>query len=428
MGRNTNIIDYDYSHRGERILAADLKVSNDTRMTGLNNNDLVIGPSGSGKTGGYVIPNLQNPDGSMIVSDTKGRLGKLFTKELKDKGYKVHTLDFVNPKRSVAYNPLMFVKRYNDGRINEKDVNTIVSAIHPMTLTKEPYWDLSARRYITMLIAFVLEFYADNIEEQNMGRVCYINNMCRSGKGMELIGQFANIKRESFTFKMFGVVNGLNQSPKTWQCVLDTASNSLYNFCLAEYGPIFNKGKSFDITKLAREKTVFFLNVSDTDASIDAIVSLFHAQVMHELITYADKQKDGILPIPVRIILDDFAASSVIENFDRLISIIRSRELSVSIILQSLSQLETLYSKPQASTIINNCDHILYLGGHDLDTADFMAAHTNKTRTNIMCMPNTNAYLLTNGQIARLVDKFVPYSSTEAFDDRKRNKEDEREV
>ena len=99
-----------------RILAKGVVVSNDTRITGLNNNDIIIGTSGCGKTGGYVIPNIQNLTGSLIVSDTKGQLYRMFKDELEAKGYKVYILDFVNPLNSCGYNPLCGIRKYPDGK------------------------------------------------------------------------------------------------------------------------------------------------------------------------------------------------------------------------------------------------------------------------------------------------------------------------
>ena len=108
--------------RNMRYLADGITISNDTRRTGLNNNDMIIGSSGSGKTGSYVIPNLQNITGSMVVSDTKGQLHRMFSDELKAKGYSVYTLDLVDPLSSCGYNPLSGIRRYDNGKLCEKDI------------------------------------------------------------------------------------------------------------------------------------------------------------------------------------------------------------------------------------------------------------------------------------------------------------------
>ena len=143
---------------GFRILADGVTVSNDTRVTGLNNNDLIVGPSCAGKTGGYVIPNIQNISGSMVVSDTKNQLYRKFSSQLKKKGYDVKVIDFVNPHKSCCYNPLANIRRYPDGTFREQDVLTLANSLIKSTADdKEPIWHMSARSYIAFLICYCLE-------------------------------------------------------------------------------------------------------------------------------------------------------------------------------------------------------------------------------------------------------------------------------
>lgn len=156
---------------------------------------------------------------------------------------------------------------------------------------------------------------------------------------------------------------------------------------------------------------MLFLNVSDTDKTYDSLVNLFYTQALQVLCDEADHNADSHLKVPVRIIMDDFATSACVENFDKIISVIRSRDISVSLILQSMTQLESLYSEAKAATIMNNCDHILYLGTQDTKTAEFISYHAFQTPETILCMPRDKAYLLTNGERAKLVDKVKPYSA-----------------
>jgi type IV secretion system protein VirD4 len=175
-------------------------------------------------------------------------------------------------------------------------------------------------------------------------------------------------------------------------------------------------GNSFNIADLGREKTVLFINVSDTDRAFDSIVNIFYTQALQVLCAEADSKADGRLAVPVRMILDDFAASARIPDFDKLMSVIRSREISVSIILQSLSQLDTLYDRAMSLTIINNCDNILYLGGKDMETANFVANFAGKTPEAILSMERDKAYLIRTGEKARLVQKIAPYSTVEDYE------------
>ena len=158
---------------------------------------------------------------------------------------------------------------------------------------------------------------------------------------------------------------------------------------------------------LGQEKTAVFLTISDTDRSMDGLVNPFYTQALQALCASADRDyPDHRLPVPVRLILDDFATNACIPDFDKIISVIRSREISVSIILQSISQLDSVYGHSASMTIINNCDNCLYLGGQDVETARYIAAKANKTADTILNMPLDQAYLFTRGQKGRLVRKF----------------------
>lgn len=158
-----------------RLLAENITVSNDTKVTGLNNNDLIIGSSGSGKTGGYVIPNIQNISGSLVVTDTKGRLSKMFSNTLKRKGYKVYTLDFVNPMNSCGYNPLRAIRRKPNGKYREQDILSLATAITPILDKDEPFWEKAASGYIASLIAFCLE--TCGVQDRNLKTVCELHHI-----------------------------------------------------------------------------------------------------------------------------------------------------------------------------------------------------------------------------------------------------------
>ena len=198
-----------------------------------------------------------------------------------------------------------------------------------------------------------------------------------------------------------------------WASIMEFATRALENFEFREAKHIFGQENNFDIRKLGERKTVLFLNVSDTDRTFDNFVNIFYTQALQLLCDQANKNPDGRLKVPVRIIMDDFATSARIPDFDKIISVIRSRDISVSLILQSLTQLESMYEKATATTIINNCDHLLYLGTQDMDTAEFIGCRAFKTPEDILCMPRDRAYLMVNGEKARLVKKVKPYSTFE---------------
>ena len=394
---------------GRRILASNIEVSNDTRISGCNNNDIVCGNSGSGKTGGYVIPNIQNIDSSMVVSDTKGQLARRFKGELERKGYRVYILDLVNPMNSCGYNPMAFIRRYPDGSYREQDILSLAHLICPMSQHEEPIWDLSAASYVAFLISYCLETQPE--KDRNLVRVGELHRQFARPNGDIQFLEWILENPESFAAKKYYEITANRTAEKMFASILGFVNVSLESYFFREAQCIFAGRESFDIRELGKRRTVLFLNVSDTDRAFDQIVNIFYSQALQVLCAEADANPDGRLAVPVRIIMDDFAASAVIPNFDKIISVIRSRDIYVSLIIQSLSQLESMYTPAVSRTILNNCDHILYLGSQDIDTAGYIAARASRTPEAVLSMPRDKAYLITAGDRARLVDKIRPYST-----------------
>ena len=392
-----------------RYLAEDITVSNDTRETGFNNNDLIIGSSGAGKTGGYVIPNIQNISGSMVVSDTKGRLCRMFKTELEAKGYEVYTLDFVDPLNSCGYNPLSCIRRYKNGKYREQDVISLANTVMPELDKEEPFWEMAASGYIAFLIAYCLEVL--NEEEHTMTSVCRLHQAFIKPDGKLSFLKWAENHTEGLAKRRFEQVYAIIKADKMWSCIVEFANRALDVFEFEEARNIFENKNSFDIQTLGKKKTVLFINNSDTDRTFDQITDVYYTQALQQLCSLADSNEDGRLEVPVRLIMDDFASGARIPDFDKIISVISSREISVSLILQSMTKLESMYTRAEAKTIINNCDHLLYLGSQDIETAAFVGYKAYKTPESILCMPRSNAILMTSGEKARLVEKIKPYST-----------------
>ena len=400
---------------GSRILASNVEVSNDTRISGCNNNDIICGNSGSGKTGGYVIPNIQNINCSMVVSDTKGQLERRFKSELTAKGYKVYTLDLVNPMRSCGYNPMAFIRRYEDGSYREQDILTLARLLCPAADKKEPIWDLSAASYVAFLIAYCLE--TEPLEEsKTLMRVGELHRQFSKSNGDIQFLEWISDHPDSFAAKKYFEVMANRPADRMFASIMGFVNINLEPYSFREARYIFANNNNIDIREFGCSKSVLFLNVSDTDRTYDRLINIFYTQALHELCSEADSNKDGKLKVPVRLIMDDFASSAVIPDFDKIISVIRSRDIYVSLILQSLSQLESMYTPPVSRTILNNCDHILYLGSQDIETANYIAARAVRTPEAVLSMPRSKAYLITAGEKASLVDKIIPYSTVTDFE------------
>ena len=145
--------------------------------------------------------------------------------------------------------------------------------------------------------------------------------------------------------------------------------------------------KMVDFEKLASEKTVLFITTSPVNSSLNSFISSFYGTVFKELFEFAEDQANGKLPIPVDVLADDFATGCPVNMFDQYVSIFREKGLSVTVLIQSESQLNSIYGNEKATTIINNCDTIVFLGSMDLDTGRSVSVRANRPLEDVLYMP-----------------------------------------
>ncbi len=406
---------------GYRILAKGIMRSNDTWTTSLNNNDVIIGSTGKGKTRGYVEPNIRSATHSMVVADTKGLLYRRNSEVLREKGFEVHLIDFIHPENSEHYNLLDAIRRYEVDATDEKGNSVKVTKFFKADLkklasvlvagdTRDQFWIDMARNVLVSLIAYVLEVYPR--EEQNMKTVAELykvlsDETSNNKPDVSFFDEQETIDPKSFAVSMFHMYRGIIVADKTWAGVLAFVTNALEVFTYDEYDNIFAGESCITFRELGQRKIMYFLNISDNDRSMDHIINVFYTQLFQGIMEEADTNEDGILKVPVRVILDDFASNIIIEDFDKLIPVIRSREIYVSIILQNVEQLEHMYSHPQASTIINNCDTMIYLGGARGQTAKFIADVANKLPESVQDMSGDKVMVYTSGQGAVFAERYV---------------------
>lgn len=391
---------------GYRILAEGQQISNDTWSTGLNNNDCIIGPSGAGKTRGYVLPNILQCNGSMIITDTKGTLREQADAVLQQNGYKVIELNLTDCRAStIGYNPLRFIRYDQEWECyNEQDILRVSACLVPIEIRSDPFWDRAARMLLETLIGYLLDCQCQ--EEHTLNNVLLLLSELGGGKAGKLLDEYAVIASASFAAVRWRLFKNMTAADKTQACIQGILAEKLSVLMFDGLSSLFRRADQLDFAAMGREKTALFLNISDTDRSLDPLAALFYAQALQELCREADRNPDHRLTIPVRFYMDDFAANTTIPDFDKIISIIRSREISVSIILQSISQLESLYSHAQAMTILNNCDNMLYLGGQDVETARYISVKANRPVSTILNMDLQSAWLFTRGQEPKQVQKY----------------------
>ena len=392
-----------------RVIARNVLMNNDTRATGINNNDLIIGPSGAGKTRGYVIPNILQANESLIVADTKGNLCRMLGPYLRKRGYQVIDLDLTDVGGSDwGYNPLDFIRYDRRSRTyNEQDIMTISNLLSPVRSTRDPFWEQSAQMYLQALIAYVMECLPKG--ERNLTSVVQLSDLIGTAELDNLFRDLSEITPNSFAVTRYRCMVRNRAAATTESCIRGTLATTLMPLSFHGIQQLFRAPKQVRFDAIGEKKTAVFLTISDTDRAMDGLANLFYAQAFQNLCARADRNFPACsLPVPVRFILDDFATNTLIPNFDSIISVIRSRGISVSLIIQSLSQLEGLYGHAKSQTIINNCDTCLYLGGQDVQTASYIGTKLNKTVQTVLDMPLQTAFVFSRGQKPSRCEKYLP--------------------
>ncbi len=398
--------------QSKRILAKGIFADNDTWATGLNNNDLVVGPSGGGKTRGYVVPNILHTQESLIVADTKGNLCRQYGRYLEKKGYKVMHLDFTDTAYTPGgYNPLAYIRECRDRDANrdgdyysEQDVKKVAKALCPETNGKEPFWDQAAQMYLEAIILFVLNLLPK--EHHNLYEAYTFLTKMWSRELEHVVEEECITHPNSAFARKIEMIRQNTKAEKMDASIRGILAQHLDVVACSSTKRMFRMKRQLDLGAFLRGKTALFLSVSDSDRSQDALINLFYTQALQYLMDAADRRPDSRLPIPVRFLLDDFSTNTVIPDFDKIISVIRSREICVSLIVQSLSQLEGLYGHVKAQTIINNCDHCLYLGGTDTQTAQYFAEKVNCQVSTVLNLPLDSLYLFTRGSRPQKAQKY----------------------
>ncbi len=355
-----------------------------------NKNVIIIGGSGSGKTRFYVKPNLMQmtPGVSYVVTDPKGTIlvecGKMLQrgspkmkdgKPVRDKNgkivyepYKIKVLNTINFKKSMHYNPFKYIR-------SEKDILKLVNTIIANTKgdgekSSEDFWVKAERLLYCALIGYI--YYEAPEEEQNFSTLLEFINASEAREDDEefknavdeLFEELEKEKPEHFAvrqYKKYKLAAG-----KTAKSILISCGARLAPFDIAELRELTSYDE-MELDMLGDQRTAMFVIISDTDDTFNFIVAIMYTQLFNLLCDRADDVHGGRLPYHVRLLLDEFANIGQIPKFDKLIATIRSREISASIILQSQSQLKTIY-KDAAETILGNCDTMLFLGGKEGST------------------------------------------------------------
>lgn len=335
-----------------------------------NKNVIVIGSSGSGKTRFYLKPQLMQmtPNVSYVCTDPKGTIIVECGKMLVNGGYRIKVLNTINFKKSMHYNPFHYIR-------SEKDILKLVNTIIANTKgegekSTEDFWVKAERLLYSALIGYI--WYEAPEEEQNFSTLLEFINASETREDDE---EFKNAVDELFEeleaenpehfavrqYRKYKLAAG-----KTAKSILISCGARLAPFDIQELREIMSYDE-MELDMIGDQKTAMFVIISDTDDTFNFVVAIMYTQLFNLLCDKADDEHGGRLPYHVRLLLDEFSNIGQIPKFDKLIATIRSREISASIILQSQSQLKTIY-KDAAETITGNCDTVLFLGGKESST------------------------------------------------------------
>ena len=362
-----------------KILTQNVRIGFNAQRHRRNLNILIIGGSGAGKTRFFVKPNVMQAAGngaefSMILTDPKGELALSTGRMLEEEcGYQVRILDLIHPYQSHCYNPFVYLRDDND--VQRLVTNLFKATTPPGSTTQDPFWD-NAAQMLLMALVFYLKYEAPE-DEQNFAMVM---EMLRAGEVDEddskmpsaLDTLFFDLRKtdpDHIALKYYDAYH--SGSGKTLKSIQITLASRLDKFNLDSIASLTITDE-LDLWRIGEEKTALFAIIPDNDTSFNFLVSILYTQLFQQLFEVADKKYGGSLPVPVQFIFDEFANISLPTDFDKILSVMRSRGVSVSIILQNLAQLKALFEK-QWESIVGNCDEFVYLGGNEKETHKYVS-------------------------------------------------------
>ncbi len=361
-----------------KLLTQNVSIGLNGRKHRRNLNVLVCGGSGAGKTRFFAKPNIMNVNTSFVVLDPKGELLRDTGNLLKEKGYEIRVLDLINMDKSHCYNPFVYLR--DDEDIQRMTTNLFQNTTPKGSQTQDPFWDQTAAMLLKALVSYL--HYEAPPEEQNFPMVM---EMIRAGDVKENNEEYTSVLDELFerleeknpkhvALKYYRDYH--SGSGKTLKSIQISLVSRLEKFNLESLAGI-TQTDEMDLGSLGEKKTAIFAVIPDNDSSFNFLVGMLYTQLFQQLYYSADSVHGGRLPVHVHFVMDEFANVALPSDFEKLLSTMRSREISVSIIIQNLAQLKALFEK-QWESIVGNCDEFLYLGGNEQSTHEYVSKLLSK--------------------------------------------------
>lgn len=384
-------------------LADGLVLPTDFEKTGINLNELVVGPTGCGKSFSNAYSRLVHTyDSSVVVPIAKRQLKDTFSKMFEKRGYKVIDLDFTHPERcKIGYDPMDYIKTDED--VIQTARNLIGGISKNQHGDIDPYWNDSATSILAAEIALM------RLLAKDAGRKCSFSEVIKFHRTITLslkgdVSQTTVDNHFHFAEKkypgnqasaLWRTVEGLAQ--RTASCIFSIVNNALDKIFSDAILAMTTKNERIHFPALGREKIALFVTTSPMNQTLNSFINLMYADLFRSLFETAQRRYDGRLKVPVHIICDDFACGSKILGFEEYISIFRAAGMSVTLLLQSETQLAAMYGENAATTIINNCDTYVYMGGMDIKTCQNISMRINKPLDKVMSMPLEQVFVFRRG-------------------------------
>ena len=338
-----------------------------------NLNTVVIGGSGAGKTRFYAKPNIMQCNTSFVVLDPKGEIIRSVGHLLEENGYVIKVIDLIDMSKSLGYNPFHYIQ--SDKDVLKLITNLIRNTTPKGSSTNDPFWEKSETALLEALMLYLYHYAPE--DEQNFTMVMEMLNYAEVKEDEEdyespldeLFKRLEMIDSNSLALKQYKIYK--QAAGKTAKSILISVGVRLAAFNLEELASL-TKYDEMELEQIGERKTALFAIIPDNDSTFNFIVGMLYTQLFQMLYYQADYVHGGELPVPVHFLMDEFANVALPDEFDKLLSTMRSRQIFVSIILQNLAQIKALY-KDSWESILGNCDETYYLGGNEQSTHKYIS-------------------------------------------------------
>lgn len=373
---NPNTVCKKYANKdyfANKVFSQNVRMGLDGKKHRRNLNTVVIGGSGAGKTRFYAKPNIMQCNTSFVVLDPKGEIIRSVGHLLEENCYVIKVIDLIDMSKSLGYNPFHYIQ--SDKDVLKLITNLIRNTTPKGSSTNDPFWEKSETALLEALMLYLYHYAPE--DEQNFTMVMEMLNYAEVKEDEEdyespldeLFKRLEMIDSNSLTLKQYKIYK--QAAGKTAKSILISVGVRLAAFNLEELASL-TKYDEMELEQIGERKTALFAIIPDNDSTFNFVVGMLYTQLFQMLYYQADYVHGGELPVPVHFLMDEFANVALPDEFDKLLSTMRSRQIFVSIILQNLAQIKALY-KDSWESILGNCDETYYLGGNEQSTHKYIS-------------------------------------------------------